>query len=218
MHYKLKYKTIAVSTLFAITFLLCISVNASNYKEMMQQNIEKMYQAKSLQELSTISATFYRVAQKETDGWLPLYYSAYSLVRIAFFSKDRDEIDKQLEVAQGYLDKLFLVQPRESELHVLQALLYSMRITGAMSGMKYSVLSNNALDKAEEMNKDNPRIYYCRGNNVFHTPSLFGGGKNNAKLLFEKALKLYESEDTQSALWPSWDKGHTQQMIAQCKN
>ena len=215
----MKQKIIAISSLIIISSLFEFSVTASNYQEVMKQNIEKMYKAETPQELITISSTFYRVAQKETDEWLPLYYASYSLVRIAFFSKNRDEIDKQLDVAQAYLDKLFVVKPKESEVHVLQALLYSMRISGAMSGMKYSVLSNNALDKAEELNKNNPRIYYCRGNNVFHTPAMFGGGKNKAKPLFEKALLLYESEGPQqTAFWPSWDKKHTQQMIEQCND
>ena len=218
MNFKMKQKIIAISSLIIISSLFEFSVTASNYQEVMKQNIEKMYKAETPQELITISSTFYRVAQKETDEWLPLYYASYSLVRIAFFSKNRDEIDKQLDVAQAYLDKLFVVKPKESEVHVLQALLYSMRISGAMSGMKYSVLSNNALDKAEELNKNNPRIYYCRGNNVFHTPAMFGGGKNKAKPLFEKALALYQSEHPQTAFWPSWDKKHTQQMIEQCND
>lgn len=218
MNYKMKQKAIAINTLFILLFLCSISVSASNYEEMMQQNIKKMYKAETPQELSTISSTFYRVAQKETDEWLPLYYASYSLVRIAFFSEDRDEIDKHLDVAQRYVDELMEAKPRESEVYVLQALLYSMRISGAMSGMKYSTLSNEALDKAEELNKNNPRIYYCRGNNVFHTPAMFGGGKTKAKPLFEKALALYQSEHPQTAFWPSWDKGHTKQMLEQCND
>lgn len=216
MNYKMKQKTIAINTIFIIASLLSFSASASNYPEVMQQNIEKMYQAKTAQELSAISGTFYRVSQKETDEWLPLYYAAYSLVRITFFSKDRDEIDKNLDVAQGYVDKLYKVKSQESEVHVLQALLYSMRISGPMSGMKYSTLSNEALDKAEALNKDNPRIYYCRGNNVFHTPSMFGGGKEKAKPLFEKALTLYDSKPSKISFWPSWDKRHTQQMLEKC--
>lgn len=217
MYYKMKFKEFAISTLFVIAFLFCLNASASNYTEVMQQNIEKMYQAQTAQELSAISGAFYRVAQKESNEWLPLYYSAYSLVRIAFFSKDRDEIDKHLDVAQSYVDKLFIAKPRESEVYALQALLYSMRISGAMSGMKYSSLSNEELDKAEKLNKNNPRIYYCRGNNVFHTPAMFGGGKAKAKPLFEKAMELYESEGPQqTAFWPSWDKWHTKKMLEQC--
>ncbi|WP_142534263.1 hypothetical protein [Saccharicrinis carchari] len=214
----MNYKAIAIITLFIIPSLFCVKASAGNYTEVMQQHIEKMYKAKTARELSAISGVFYRVAEKESDAWLPLYYSAYSLVRIAFFTKDREEIDKYLDMAQAYVTKLKEARPEESEVYVLQALLYSMRISGAMSGMKYSTLSNEELDQAEKLNKNNPRIYYCRGNNVFHTPSLFGGGKGKAKPLFEKAINLFESEQYETPFWPSWGHWHTKQMLEQCNN
>ena len=192
-------------------------VSAIGYKEIMQTNIEKMYTVESAPELMAISATFYRVSEKEQDKWLPLYYASYSLVRIAFFISDADKINKHLDVAQGYLDQLLEKKPKESEVHVLQALLYSMRITSPVKGMKYSMLSNGALDKAAQLDDQNPRLYYCRGNNVFHTPAMFGGGKSKAKELFEKAGGLFEKEKPEEAFMPEWGKWHNQQMLEKCK-
>ena len=212
----MKLKGIILTALI-VTSIFGTIASAAAYEEVMKENIEKMYQVKSASELTSISATFYRVAQKEQDKWLPLYYASYSLVRIAFFIKDAGEIDKHLDVAQGYLDKLKEKKPKESEVHVLQALLYSMRITSPTRGMKYSMLSNGALDDAAELDLQNPRLYYCRGNNVFHTPSMFGGGKSKAKPLFEKASELFETESSGGTLMPNWGKWHNNQMLEKCK-
>ena len=98
----------------------------------------------------------------------------------------------------------------------LQALLYSMRITNPARGMKYSVLSNLKLDEAQEVNASNPRIYYCRGNNLYFTPSFFGGGKDKALVQFRIAEKLYLKHISISDLTPSWDFKHNQEMIKKC--
>ncbi|MGQ1785745.1 MULTISPECIES: hypothetical protein [unclassified Saccharicrinis] len=210
-------KLTVILTVFILVFVFKMDINAENYEEVMQQNIEKMYQSKTAQELTAVSAAFYRVAEKEKEDWLPLYYATYSLVRIAFFIKDEDEIDKHLDLAQSYMDRLLESKPKESEIHVLQALLYSMRITGPARGMKYSMLSNGELDKAEALDNKNPRLYYCRGNNIYHTPAMFGGGKKKAKVLFEKADTLFNNNSARGDLWPSWGQWHNHKMLEQCK-
>ncbi len=205
--------------LITIVVFLTISnvmLIASPYEDAMQQSIQKMYQSTTNEELQSVSATFFRIAEKENSQWQPLYYAAYSLVRTAFFTKDREVVDKNLDTAQNYVDQLKLKFSDESEVFVLQALLYSMRITDAATGMKYSVLSNEAIDNALKQNKNNPRAYYCKGNNVLYTPAMYGGGKDNAKLLFEKAKTLFEKEETTNSLNPRWGKEHNSKMLEYC--
>ncbi len=206
-----------ILTIILTQFLLITTnIYAASYEEIMGQTIEKMYKAKTVDELQALSSVFYRVSEKENEQWLPLYYASYSLVRIAFFTKDEDEIDKHLDVAQEYLNKLLEEQSDVSEVHVLQGLLYSMRITSAARGMKYSMLSNSALEKAEALNNRNPRLYYCKANNVYHTPSMFGGGKKKALPIFKKAATLFESEKSDVPFWPSWGELHNKEMMAKC--
>ncbi len=209
-----------VITFLFISFILSGSFQAlaGTYEEVMKTNIDKMYKVKTAEELTAISGVFYRVAEKENDKWLPLYYASYSLVRIAFYIKDGDEIDKHLDVAQQYLDKLLKDKNDVCEVHVLQGLLYSMRITNPSRGMKYSMLSNKSLDKAKEINDKNPRMYHCMANNVFHTPSMFGGGKKKAKPIFEKAAELFKTESSDVAFWPSWGEWHNNEMLAKCND
>ena len=50
------------------------------------------------------------------------------------------------------------------------------------------------LEKAKELNPDNPRIYLQRGISKFYTPKMFGGGKKAAAPYFEKAQGLFAKE------------------------
>ncbi len=191
-------------------------VQAGNYREVMQENITKMYQGKTAGELTAIANTFARIAQKETTEWLPDYYAAYSYISICFYGADAAKVDEYLDLAQPFIDAGKKLAKNESELMVLQSLLYSMRITDMSRGMKYSGLSMAELEKAKAVTPGNPRIYFCMGNNIFHTPEAFGGGTKNAKPLFKKAVELYNTWTSPDALWPAWGKEQANHMLEQC--
>jgi hypothetical protein len=127
-----------------------------------------------------------------------------------------DEKHKKLDMAQKEMDVLLAKHSNESEIYTLQAFLYQLRITDMTKGMKYSSLANEALSVAEKINPENPRIYYLRGTNTFHTPKMFGGGAENAKPFFEKAAGLFKSFQPQNTLSPNWGKEHNYQMLEQC--
>ena len=202
--------------LFLFTLVTMTSAYASDYETVMKQNIDKLYKSINIEEINQLAASFKRIANVEKDKWLPKYYVAYAYTRTTHFMKDADSIDHQLDLAQAELDMLLKTKSDESEVYALQALIYSVRITSPMRGYKYSSLSNEALAKAEQLNASNPRIYYCRANNVYHTPKMFGGGKTKAKPLYEKAAELFVNVKNDNPLWPDWGAYHNQKMLDKC--
>ena len=66
------------------------------------------------------------------------------------------------------------------------------------------------------LNPDNPRIYYLQGQSLFNTPPAFGGGKDKAKPLFEKAIALFKT-DKPKPLWPNWGLDATEDQLAKCQ-
>jgi hypothetical protein len=206
--------------LFSLLVFTTISTAiAGNYKETMLSNIETLNQTQNTEELIQLTNTFDRIAQKETEQWLPLYYSSYANVSVLFFDRalSNEAKNNYLDKAQQKLDEARKITDLESEIAVLQALIYQMRITDPSLGQKYSILSNAALAKAITLNSENPRAYYLKGNNVFHTPKQFGGGKTKAKALFEKAASLFSSEGNRNQLMPSWGNVHNNMMLKQCQ-
>ncbi|MCU4166345.1 hypothetical protein [Carboxylicivirga caseinilyticus] len=205
-------KTIVLFTALLASQLLM----ANDYEETMKLNIVKLEKSTSIEEMNQIAALFMRIADVEKMEWLPSYYASYAYARTTHFMNDADSIDSALDHAQAILDDLLKQKSDESEVYVLQGFIYSLRITSAMRGYKYSTLSNQSLEKAEQLNADNPRVYYCKANNIFHTPKMFGGGSDNALPLYKKAKALFEKNKSANTLFPGWGSYHNEVMLQKC--
>ena len=204
-----------ITTVLVVAFVA--SVFSSNYEEVMIANIQKMNVATSTTELTNLANQFKRIGNVETGKWQPRYYAAYCYVwATAIGDMSADDKHKLLDLAQAQIDALLKSFQKESEIYALQAFVYQMRITDMMKGMKYSGLSSESLDEAETLNPNNPRIYYLRGTNTFHTPKAFGGGKEKAKPLFEKAAGLFHSQNPATTIDPAWGSEHNSQMLVLC--
>jgi len=210
-----------MKTIFASIILLTVfttHVFSSNYKEVMKTNIEKMYESQSSAELLALANRFERISQAEKDKWLPGYYAAYCFTSSTFFDKmEADEKHKQLDKAQNFLDQLKKNFKKQSEIFALQALVYQLRITDMSKGYKYSKLAGEAISVAEKLNPENPRVYYLRGSNTFHTPKFFGGGAEKAKPDLAKAAEMFDTVEPENELMPNWGAPHNNQLLSKCK-
>ena len=207
-----------MKTNLIILFLAVTStVYSSKYEEVMQTNIDKMYELTSSVELQALANQFERIGNAEQDQWLPAYYSAYCFVCSTFFDNmDADDIHKQLDKAQNVIDQLLKKNSNESEIYALQAFVYQLRITDMSKGAKYSRKAAETISVAEKLNPENPRVYYLRGSNTYHTPKFFGGGADKAKPDLEKAAKMFATTRPTSKLLPNWGRAHNNQLLSHC--
>lgn len=190
-----------------------------DYEKVMKTNIDKIYELKSKDQLNKLAKDFEQITNSKLDDWLPEYYSAYCYVRASVIEEMKeDEQSIQLDRAQGHIDNILKKNVKDSELYTLQALVYQLRITGMSTAVKYSNLSNEAIKMAEELDATNPRIYYLKGSNTFHTPRMFGGGKKKAKPYLEKAETMFENFNPENSLMPTWGNVHNSQLLKQCRN
>lgn len=210
-------KTILMFTILMIAF--SATVFSANYEETMKVNIQKLNTEFTISGLTNLANQFERIANAETGKWHPGYYAAYCYVwATAVGEIPAEDKHKLLDLAQVQMDILQKSFKKESEIFALQAFLYQMRITDMSKGFKYSSLASEALEEAEKINPNNPRIYYLLGNNTFHTPKAFGGGKEKAKPMFEKAAALFESQKPANAIEPAWGCEHNNKMLALCNS
>jgi hypothetical protein len=210
-------KTILMFTILMTAF--SSTVFTANYEETMKVNIQKLNTEFTISGLTSLANQFERIANAETGKWHPGYYTAYCYVWATAVGKmPAEDKHKLLDLAQSQMDILQKTFKKESEIFALQAFVYQMRITDMSKGFKYSSLASEALEEAEKLNPNNPRVYYLRGNNKFHTPKAFGGGKEKAKPMFEKAAALFESQKPANAIEPAWGSEHNKQMLAVCNS
>jgi tetratricopeptide (TPR) repeat protein len=178
------------------------------YHKAMSQSIEKLFQASTIPEYVEIANQFERITQIEKAEWLPLYYASYAYIMISFQESDNAKRDTYLDQAQKYLDQALAIDPKESELYMLQGFLYPSRINidPMNRGLIYMDKMNTALDKSLELNPDNPRVYYLRATITFHTPEAYGGGVAKALPYYKTADEKFKVYKPKTDLSPNWGK------------
>ncbi len=199
-------KKLIVSLALVSLFSICFA--DETYQTAMSQSIEKLFQAKSIPEYVEVANQFDRISNIEKTEWLPLYYASFAYIMISFQETENAKKDQFLDQAQKYLDQAFAIDPNESELHMLQGFLYPSRITvdPMTRGMELMPLMNKSLDKALELNPDNPRVYYLRATMTFHMPPEYGGGAAKALPLYLAAAEKFTVFKPKTAISPNWGK------------
>ncbi|MFY9152687.1 MAG: hypothetical protein WAO52_11765 [Prolixibacteraceae bacterium] len=197
-------KTVILSCIFVLFVFSGYSNDA--YQKAMSQSVEKLFQQNTISGYVDVANQFERISQIEKTEWLPLYYASFAYIMISFQEPENEKKDKYLDQAQKYLDQAFALEPNESELHLLQGFLYPARINIDPMGRGASLVGemNKSLDKALELNPDNPRVYYLRATMTFHTPEAYGGGAAKALPLFRIAKEKFSTFKPETAISPNW--------------
>jgi len=214
-----------------IAILLVASMFAQTsdkFTTAMQSKIALMDSAKDVNALKDVSAAFERIGDAEKTQWLPYYYAALSQVNAGNqimsasgvnFSNISDKTDPYADKAELLLDKAEALSKDNSEIFVVKKMLATLRLMGDPMNryMTYGPEGAQALEKAKKLNPENPRPYVLEGMDKFYTPEQYGGSKEDAKKLFEEALKKYGSFKPESNIHPSWGKSLVEGFMAQMK-
>ena len=150
------------------------------------------------------------ITKKWPDQWVTSYYAAYSKVQLAYAEQDGTKKDVLLDEAETFRDDAQRLYGKDNdEIFVLNAMIAQARlgVDPRARYMKYGKIFDQNLDKAKELNPDNPRIYLQRGISKFYTPKMFGGGKKAAAPYFEKAQGLFAKEQHEDIAKPNWGQG-----------
>lgn len=157
-------------------------------------------------DFKNLAENFEDIAGVENTEWHPLYYAAFSYINMSFITKDIVKKDVYLDKAQELIDRALEINPEESELFVIQGLVFQGRIQAdpKQRSKTYALKANEALKKAKVFNPENPRAYYLLGLNVLHSPKSIGGGPDAACPYFKKAREKYAKYIAPHVLSPSW--------------
>lgn len=212
-------KNLLLTTALFLGLGLAVNAQSDRFAKGMESILTKMDSIKSQQDYINSGASFQRIALAEKTRWEPYYYSAYCKIMAAFMEQDKDKVDAILDPAEADLNAALAIDSKNSEVYTIQAMLYQARISVSFTrGMKFSGMANESIEKAIVMNPANPRAYFIKGQNIFHTPSMFGGGAENAKPQFEKAMALFNAQDTTiKSFSPSWGKKSNIAMLKACE-
>ena len=204
-----------IGTILLILIFLCTQAQPTRYEQAMAKALEQLNQASMGDDFINAANTFERISLNDKKEWLPLYYAAYSYIVVTYVLTDNTQKDAYLDKAQKFLDDAFLLAPDESELYTLQAFLYPSRITvdPMARGAEYIGKMNLALDKAIDLNPQNPRSYYLRAITTLNMPEAFGGGPAAAKPICELAKEKFNNFRPETSLSPNWGKEQNEEEL-----
>ncbi|HTQ64249.1 MAG TPA: hypothetical protein VMI12_05600 [Puia sp.] len=200
--------------------LLCgaLTANAQSdrYMSAMKANLSLLDSAKTTQDYQTVANTFERIGDAEKTQWLPYYYAGLSLI-LSGWSDAKLDKDVNSTRVNALCDKAEALE-KNAEIYTIRnmAATQQMMVDPQTRWQTYGQTASQYLQKAAQLDPDNPRIYYLQGQSVFNTPVAFGGGKTNAKPLFEKSVELYKKENPKP-LYPNWGKDQAEMMLAKCQ-
>lgn len=206
----------------AIALLATVSVNAQSdkYADAMKKNLVLFDSAKTTQDFQNLAAAFERIGDAEKTQWLPYYYAGLSLSMMGWQDEklDKDANSEKIKSLCDKADALTTENADKSEINALRnmASTQQMMVDPQSRWMSYGQEAGTALQKGMEQNPSNPRIYYLQGMSLFNTPEQFGGGKDKAKPVFEKAVELFKAEQPKP-MYPQWGKPQAEDMLAKCQ-
>ncbi len=191
-----------ISIIAFVALFICAKAQ-ENYEQIMKQNIQLLDSAKDANTLSR-SASVFAVIYAGKKDWHPLYYECLAYLRLTKILSDQDKKTAALQQALALLNTL---PPEQDEVQVLKAL-YAMEYLEIdhSEWQTYLPMLEQALQKAEELNPDNPRAYYLEGVLKYGMPESMGGGHDAGLKLMELSKKKFDAYRSADALAPDWGK------------
>ena len=207
-------------SLVLIALLMAISVFAQSekYVKAMEALVSAVDTTHSQDGLTELDNSFERIATAEKTQWLPFYYAALCNINKAnmyYQAQEVDKIDPLMDKAEPMLTKAEELEKNNSEIFCLKKMLNTGKMMADPMNryMTYGPAATEALETAEGLNPENPRVYLLKGIDKFYTPEQFGGSKTEAKKLFEEANKKFEAFKPASSIHPSWGMGQVKYFL-----
>ncbi|MBC8033541.1 MAG: hypothetical protein H7Y03_05310 [Chitinophagaceae bacterium] len=193
---------------------------SEKYANVMKANISQLDSALEKGTILNLGNTFERIGDAEKTQWLPYYYASYCIVMHSYMEQDKSKTDGLADRAEALLTKAEALNGGEnSETCVIRSMIASshLMVDPQSRFMKYGQASGTQIAKAKALDPLNPRPVYLEAQGKFYTPEQFGGGKAQAKVLFEKALAMFDTFKPATELSPSWGKVSTLFFLEQIK-
>jgi hypothetical protein len=189
---------------------------SDKYVAAMNKNLSQFDSAKSASDFQALSNNFERIGEAEKNQWLPFYYAALALTSAGWRDANLDK-DVNSARVQALCAKAEAIEVN-SEIYAVRdmAATQEMMVDPQTRWQTYGQEASADLEKGLKLDPNNPRLYYLQGMSLFNTPPAYGGGKDKAKPVFEKAVGLYKTIQPKP-LYPSWGRKEAEDMLAKCQ-
>lgn len=210
--------------LLAAVITTAAFAQSEKYVKAMEPKVAMLDSSNTVDGWKDLANAFERIGDAEKTQWLPYYYAAFATVMAGNFSMPMDGSfgdnsaisDPYADKAEQLINKAAELAGENSEIYCVKKMIFSLRMIGnAMTRyMTEGPKATEALEKAKALNENNPRIYILEGQDKYYTPEQFGGSKEEAKKLFEKANGLFMVSKPGSSIEPQWGRGQVNYFLS----
>ncbi|MBW1654752.1 MULTISPECIES: hypothetical protein [Flavobacterium] len=199
-----------------ITLFICSLLSAQTQFE---QGMNKAFGLWKEGKNAEASAMFERIAAAEKTSWLPNYYVGLVNTLSVFTEKDKTKIELLLVKAQDAVDAEMLKDQSNSELYVLQALIYTGYVVAdpMTNGMKYSGKVMEAYAKAKALDPNNPRAVFGEADYQLGGAKWTGVDTKPLCAQVNKAIELFGTFKPETPFSPKWGLERALEVQKTCK-
>jgi hypothetical protein len=201
-------------------FATAIFAQSDKYVNAMKTNIASLDSMMMKGNGAELANNFDRIGDAEKTQWLPYYYASYCTIMSAYRETDNSKKDPLADKSKTFLDKAVVILGKEnSETYVIRAMIATTHMTVDPQSryMTYGTEINEDLQKSISLDSTNPRPVLVQAENTFYTPAEFGGGKDVAKPMLNKASVMFDSFKPETEISPNWGKGAVEYFLSQYK-
>jgi len=186
--YLLKRATIVILLILSRIAISQVDCNKEIYQafingrmDLWEQHIKKMEQN--------------YIENKRLDCLYDLTFAQYGLIAYLISVRDNEKGKNYLEKAEKNVEMLLSEGFQSAEIYSLKGALFGFKIGfNKFLAVTYGPQSIDLINKAFDIDKENPKVWMEKANITYYIPSTFGGGVDNAILFQEKAVELFEND------------------------
>lgn len=202
-----------------ITLIALFVAVVSSAQTQFEQGMNKAFGLWKEGKNAEASALFERIAAAEKNSYLPNYYIAMINATAVFTEKDKTKIDLLLTKAQDALDIELIKDQANSELYVMQALIYTGYVVAdpMTNGMKYSGKVMEAYAKAKALDPTNPRAVFGEADYQLGGAKWTGVDTKPLCAQVDKSIELFNTFKPATPYSPKWGLDRALEIQKTCK-
>ncbi|MDP5199539.1 hypothetical protein [Flavobacterium sp. DG2-3] len=202
-----------------ITLIALFIVGISSAQTQFEQGMNKAFGLWKEGKNTEASALFERIAAAEKNSYLPNYYVGLINSLAVFTEKDKTKIDLLLTKAQDAVDVEMIKDQSNSELYVLQALIYTGYVVAdpMTNGMKYSGKVMEAYAKAKALDPTNPRAVFGEADYQLGGAKWTGVDTKPLCAQVDKSIELFNNFKPATPYSPKWGLERALEIQKTCK-
>lgn len=207
-----------------IAVLICSAsftfAQSAKYESAMKSNIAQLDSLMINNNYVELANNFIRIGDAEKTQWLPYYYAAYCYATGGLMEKDNSKKDAIADRADSLITKAGAILGKDnSETALIKAMIATdhMLVDPQNRYMTYGSAITDNVQLSETLDPTNPRPVLFEAESKFNTPGAYGGGKDAAKPLFDKAKQLFDNFKPESDISPNWGRSALNYFLSQYK-